>query len=326
MTQLPVEIAQRLAHEGDRQAAVEALLAASDDAVAMAELAMWYLRGDIIPRDVVRAREFLRRAVEIGHVDAALKEVALTANGSGAPSDWQGAMELLSVAAVNDPLASQHLQLLQLLKLDADGNPQVLPIGQEVVAGSGVQLWHDFLSPYERGFIAQEARPLLEPSMVHDPKTGRLMAHPVRTSLAAQLGPTHEALPIQAITRRIAAVTSTHWTQGESLTVLQYGPGQEYKEHLDTLPFESNQRMGTMLLYLNDSYEAGETYFPTLGLSIKGKAGDALFFPTLLADGSPNKAMRHAGRPVLRGTKWVATRWIRQEPLNPWTVSQQRQP
>lgn len=151
-----------------------------------------------------------------------------------------------------------------------------------------------------------------------DPRTGRLIDHPIRNSSAAPIGPTRESLPVQAILRRIAAASATHVTQGESLTVLHYAPGQQYREHLDTLPHVANQRTATMIIYLNEGYVGGETRFPELGITIKARTGDALFFRNLTAAGTPDPRCRHAGLPVTAGTKWVATRWIRAAPFDVW--------
>ena len=89
MTSDPIDAARQAASSGRPGDAVTLLQSAgaAGDPVAQAELAYWYLRGDIIPRDLPSARAALRRAVEIGHVDAALMEIALAANGSGAAPD-----------------------------------------------------------------------------------------------------------------------------------------------------------------------------------------------------------------------------------------------
>ena len=62
---------------------------------ALVLLATWRMIGRPLPRDLPEARKLLRRAVEIGHVDGALMEIAMTANGSGGTADWAGALRLL---------------------------------------------------------------------------------------------------------------------------------------------------------------------------------------------------------------------------------------
>jgi prolyl 4-hydroxylase len=68
-----------------------------------------------------------------------------------------------------------------------------------------------------------------------------------------------------------------------------------------------------VLVYLSDDYEGGETSFPHTGLSFRGRAGDALLFRNAGADGRPDPLSLHAGLPVTRGTKYLASRWIRAE-------------
>jgi prolyl 4-hydroxylase len=162
---------------------------------------------------------------------------------------------------------------------------------------------------------------MLEPAVVVDPASGRFVTHPVRTSHGAVVGPARETLVIQAINRRLAAASGTDVRQGEPLTVLRYAPGQQYRPHHDALPLQvarGNQRVLTMLAYLNAGYEGGATRFMGSGLEVRGGPGDVLLFANVKADGAPDPAAQHAGLPVTRGVKWLATRWVRQAPYDPW--------
>ena len=49
---------------------------------------------------------------------------------------------------------------------------------------------------------------------------------------------------------------------GEGLQILQYTPGQQYKAHHDFFKIADNNRISTLVMYLNDVEEGGETYFP----------------------------------------------------------------
>ena len=305
--------------------AVETLRSAGSrgDSSALAELAIWHLAATILPRDLVAARAFLRRAVQIGHVDAALMEVALTANGSGAPADWAGAMALLDQAAANDSLAAQQLALIRAMELNESGGPHALPKAELLNDTPRVTRFPSLCTPEECLHIASIAAPLLQPAMIFDPASGQMIMHPVRMSDNAAIGPMLETLPIQAINRRIAIATETDTTQGEPLTVLRYNPGQQYRAHLDTLPHESNQRLRTAILYLNDGYQGGCTEFPLLGVTVRPRVGDLLVFDNVDERGAPELRSRHLGLAVTRGTKWIATRWIRTRPITAWELSAQ---
>jgi prolyl 4-hydroxylase len=115
---------------------------------------------------------------------------------------------------------------------------------------------------------------------------------------------------VHALVRRIAAASATRVEQGEPLQVLRYRPGQQYRSHLDAVPVQGNRRILTMIVYLNDGYEGGETRFVKTGLSVRGRKGDGLLFRNTLPDGRPDPMSEHAGLPVTAGTKLIASRWI----------------
>ncbi|WP_315763556.1 2OG-Fe(II) oxygenase [Sphingomonas sp. Y38-1Y] len=294
------------------------------DGGAWLRLAVLRLTGDVVPRDLVGARTALTAAREAGHPDAALMEVALTANGTGGPRDWRLAVALLERAARSDRLAADHLEMLRAMNLDGEGLPRRLPDLERLSERPRVALARGLLSPQEARHVVQAASDLLAPSTVVDPRSGRQIAHPIRTSASAAIGPTRETLPIQAILKRIALLSGTGVDQGEPLTLLAYQPGQQYRPHHDALPGLANQRIATVLLYLNQGYKGGETRFSRSGLTVAGRGGDALVFGNTLPDGRPDPDAEHAGLPVIAGQKLLATRWIRAEPLDPWTMGGSR--
>jgi len=291
------------------------------DAAALMALAVWYLRGTPIARDLPRARANLRRAVAIGHVDGALMEIALTANGSGGEPDWSAALGLLKVAAANDPVAAGQLDLVARMALNPDGTPRSLPLSETLAARPRIVVYRAALTPAECAHIATVGAPLLEPSRIVDPVTGAQAAHPVRTSDAGAIGPAREDLVVRAINLRLAALTATPIDHGEALTVLRYSPGQQYRPHLDVVAQQANPRVKTAIVYLNHGYGGGATVFPRLGLSVAAKGGDVLVFDNLLADGTADPATLHAGEPVRAGAKWIATRWIHAAPIDLWNVA-----
>ena len=104
---------------------------------------------------------------------------------------------------------------------------------------------------------------------------------------------------------------------GEPLQVLRYAPGEQYREHSDALPHVApeQQRVLTFLVYLNEDYKGGETAFPALGIKFRGRRGDGLLFRNSSSDGAIDRRAIHAGLPVTRGAKLLASRWIRAAPL-----------
>lgn len=285
---------------------------------AIFRLALWRLIGQPVPRDLPAARAGLRAAATAGVVEAEFMEIALAANGSGAPSDWSAALARLRTLAACSPAAAQQLAILDAMALDEKGAPRTGWSGEKLSAAPDATLFRRLVAPAECEQIALAAEPLMAPSVVVNPRTGRQEHNPIRTSSGAVLGPTRENLVIQAVARRLAAITDTSWTQGEPFSVLHYAPGQEYRPHLDVLPGAANQRIKTAIIYLNEGYEGGETDFPALGLTVRGGKGDVLVFENVTSDGAVQALARHAGLPVRRGVKWIATRWIRARPYDPW--------
>ena len=67
-----------------------------------------------------------------------------------------------------------------------------------------------------------------------------------------------------------------------------------------------NDRVGTGILYLNDNYEGGSTYFPKLGVDITPKKGSMLYFKQCY-DEPTNWSTIHESRKITKGTKWIAS-------------------
>ena len=278
---------------------------------AQAALAYWRIAGNIVRRDLGEARRLLGLAGAAGDDDSALLHAYFLASATGGKDEWAEALAALTALATRRPDAAAQLRLLRAMDLGPDGFPRRpiavrrLSEAPEAAAAQGL------LSDSECAYLRQTGEPALQPAMVVDPVTGRMTAHPVRTSDGMQFGVHNEDLVVNAINRRIAALSGTAPSQGEPLQLLRYEPGGEYKPHMDALPAEPNQRVITVLVYLSDGYEGGETCFPRTGLSFRGGIGDALLFRNAGADGRADPLALHAGMPVTRGTKYIATRWIR---------------
>jgi len=99
-----------------------------------------------------------------------------------------------------------------------------------------------------------------------------------------------------------------------------YEVTQEFKAHTDYFePYELErhstrtlgQRTWTFMIYLNEVESGGETAFVNVGLSIPPKAGMAVLWNNLKADGTPNYDTLHQGTPVRAGYKAIITKWFR---------------
>lgn len=100
----------------------------------------------------------------------------------------------------------------------------------------------------------------------------------------------------------------------ENLQCVKYSKGQQFKPHFDA--GASNHRIHTMLVYLNDDFSGGETFFPELNLKVEPQKGRALYFLNRI-DQSILLQSAHAGLPVANGTKYGCNIWVRNQPAVP---------
>ena len=164
------------------------------------------------------------------------------------------------------------------------------------------------------------ARPHLRPAEVYQREADRSGLSEARTSSNATLGIAHEDFHLRLLQARMARAADTEMVQAEPLEVMRYQPGQEYRPHRDYLPPsalqlrrpEAGQRKTTLCVYLNTVEEGGGTAFPMAELEVQPRVGDAIVFENLDALGAPDPRSLHAGLPVQRGEKWLATLWFRE--------------
>ncbi len=293
--------------------AARLLLAAagSGEVAAIAALAHWRIAGNLVRRDLPEARRLLGAAAAAGDDESGLLHAGFLAAGVGGPDDWPAALAALGGLAKSREDAAAQLRLIEKMDLGGDGFPARAIEAGRLSEAPRVAAARSFMTEAECRYLIAAGEPALQPSVVADPATGRMVPHPVRSSDAAMFGVYAEDLVINALNRRIAALSGTRLDQGEPLQLLRYRPGGEYKPHMDALPAEPNQRVLTVLVYLSDDYEGGETAFPKTGLSFRGLTGDALLFRNASADGRPDPLSLHAGLPVTKGAKYLASRWIR---------------
>jgi prolyl 4-hydroxylase len=141
---------------------------------------------------------------------------------------------------------------------------------------------------------------------------------PIRTSSGMFFDEKENSF-IDEIEKRISSLMHVPVSHAEALQVLNYQPGQEYKAHYDFFgpdhPSSKNNRISTLVMYLNDVEEGGETTFPCLGISVKPAKGSAVYFEYFYNNLKLNELTLHCSEPVIRGEKWVATQWMRRQQI-----------
>jgi hypothetical protein len=182
------------------------------------------------------------------------------------------------------------------------------------------------LSVDECRLLVASAQPMLRASRVHSPDGGDVAERELRTSSDVSFDPLLEDFSLRLVQLRMAAAAGMELVDAEQLIVLNYQPGQEYRPHRDYLPPDAIQRdrpaagnrRRTICAYLNTPAAGGATDFPARDLRVEAKAGRAVVFDSLDAEGRPDADSLHAGLPVERGEKWLATLWLRERPYRPY--------
>ncbi|KHN42331.1 probable prolyl 4-hydroxylase 9 [Glycine soja] len=181
--------------------------------------------------------------------------------------------------------------------------------------------------------IIEMAKPKLEPSKLALRKGETAEStKDTRTSSGTFISASEDKSGIlDFVERKIAKVTMIPRTHGEKFNILKYEVAQKYDSHYDAFnPDEygtvESQRIASFLLYLSNVEAGGETMFPCegglnidkgyydykkcIGLKVKPRQGDGLLFYSLLPNGKIDKTSLHGSCPVIKGEKWVATKWI----------------
>jgi prolyl 4-hydroxylase len=285
------------------------------------------------------ATQLYKDAMVAGVGGAAARLAVLAAIGVARPANWDEALDCLAdaaelshrpsqkqlaVLADRDDLAARtgNSALWRSVRKDIDVNA-LLKTGKaaRVHLAPAIAVIEGLATRAMCRWIISRSRGRLQRGMVHDYQTGRSVPDPIRTALSTGFGLVDTDIVLALTQARLARATGLIVHQQEAPILLSYDPGQEYKPHYDFLnpgvPAFARQlaimgqRVATCLTYLNEDYEGGETEFPKIGWRFRGKTGDALFFANVTPEKTPDPLTLHAGRPVIRGHKWLLSQWVR---------------
>ncbi|CAL4064430.1 unnamed protein product [Meganyctiphanes norvegica] len=131
---------------------------------------------------------------------------------------------------------------------------------------------------------------------------------------------------LKQVTQRIEALANVRAGQQHSrpYMVANYGLGGAYTPHMDTFgPFGITQdrlygeRLATAMIYLQAPKSGGNTVFPWVGAGIRPVNFAGVLWWNLLDSHEYDFLTKHAACPILRGTKWIANKWISYKPQWP---------
>lgn len=296
---------------------------------------MALLHADRPLSDWQRGVELIEQASANGFAQATERHALFHCMGVGRPMNWDSALDLLALAAEQ---GSQHAlaQLSVMAGAEASTSglaPQQLraaisagrllsaPPVQLVSMSPRIGIIEGFATAAECRWLVDAGRHKLAPATVFDHISGELRLDTRRTAKYSLCNPLEYGMIVEVIRARLSRAVGLPLAHFEMSQILHYSVGEDFKPHHDyfqpgTPGFEAEianngQRIATQLIYLNEDFEGGDTHFPTLGLSYRGHAGDALIFFNINEKGDPEPLTLHTGLPPTAGEKWLFSQWIR---------------
>jgi prolyl 4-hydroxylase len=184
----------------------------------------------------------------------------------------------------------------------------------------------NFLSPDECQELINIGKMIIKPSTVG---FGDAITKNDKHRISSHSWIKHQTTPATLrLTQYISSILKIPPTHFEPFQIVNYQKGGFYNYHLDSCNPDAEDykeclknlaqhggRKYTVLIYLNDNYEGGETHFKVIDTSIKGNTGDIVFFKNMLKDSQKSDPKSiHSGTPVKSGEKWLLNLWIRDSP------------
>lgn len=195
------------------------------------------------------------------------------------------------------------------------------PERQVVSEAPRIRRMDGFVSVAVCRWMIEKARGQLARARIYSTDGSGAAVATSRTNSETDFNIVQSDLVLVLMRARIAAATGLPPAVMELTKVLHYSVGQQFDLHYDYIDpavpgfagelAARGQRLATFLVYLNEDYEGGETHFPRVGLSHRGRTGSALFFANVDPGGRPDPSTLHAGLAPTRGEKWLLSQWIR---------------
>lgn len=211
------------------------------------------------------------------------------------------------------------------LALEEDAAVELLPLCKSLadnpmarrIENSNLEIYEidNFLTDQECDMMIEKINPLCAPSTVTNPDADKQ----VRTSSTAFMRLDD---PFTAdINMKFHAFMRIPLTHAEEPQGQKYDVGQEFKKHCDWFDKNSiynqvhlnmGQRTFTLMVYLNNVEEGGETSFPRINHDVRPRKGKAVIWCNITADNQGNWWSEHWGKPVIKGVKYIVTKWFRE--------------
>lgn len=311
-----------------------AFAGSEDHVMALSMLGGQLMSGRGVAPDFGAGLTLMKRAAELGS-DYAWAVLA-ACSCYGMDGDWNTGLDrLLRSAELGYASARAQLRILadpeerapattdwaklrESIDLDAWRSP---PAAEILLSDPDMKTVPGLAPPSVCKWLMVRVRDRMRRALVHNRYTPRETPNQIRTNSTAGFKVTDADLIVAVLQERLAAAADMDVRAMEGPQVLHYATGQEYRHHFDFMEPDMpgnapsiaryGQRVATLLVYLNEGYEGGETDFIRLNLRHKGRPGDVLMFRNLDSADEPDRRMLHAGLEVVSGEKWLFSQWVR---------------
>ena len=317
--------------------------AQAGDAAAMAELGSRLLGGESGRSQQQRGAELIADAARLGNGEAAALLAMMAGAGVFRRQNWDHALDHLQQAAeLGWKQAQAQLTLLsadrELAARASTTAPADSTLWTQLRRSVDIAAWiaappkqslcdaprirkiEHFIPAGVCNWMIMRARSKLQRARVYAADGGARIDD-ARTNSETDFNIVEVDLVLLLLRARIASVTGLPTAVMELTKVLHYEVGQQFAPHYDFIDPAApaaaeefavrGQRIATLLVYLNDDYQSGETDFAKLDLRYKGRKGDALLFANVDTTQQPDPRTLHAGLPPTQGEKWLLSQWIR---------------
>ena len=162
--------------------------------------------------------------------------------------------------------------------------------------------------------IIRETSKNLSPSSVTDGK--KFKTSKLRTSSSIFISNNSEEL--KKLQNKICNLNDWKTDKTENFQYVKYEENEKYDAHYDAFDISETknlalkyQRIITNIIYLNDNFEGGETYFPMLNIDVKPEIGKVLTFENCIPNSQYlNPFSLHQSKPIKKGQKYILTLWL----------------